>query len=78
MLVSSFSQEHPSLLPLADQFASQLEYLPEEIQSGQIPEGETVVATAGGEEITVTRAGDSVTVTRFAHKRNLTFSCFDF
>ena len=41
--------------------------VPEEIQSGQIPEGETVVATAGGEEITVTRAGDSVTVTRFAH-----------
>ena len=40
--------------------------VPEEIQSGQIPEGETVVATAGGEEITVTRAGDSVTVTRFA------------
>merc|ERR1711997_1244739 len=37
--------------------------VPEEIQSGQIPEGETVVATAGGEEITVTRAGDSVTVT---------------
>merc|ERR1712073_92082 len=28
-----------------------------------VPEGETVVATAGGEEITVTRAGDSVTVT---------------
>ena len=40
--------------------------VPEEIQSGQIPEGETVVATAGGEEITVTRTGDSVTVTRFA------------
>ena len=34
MLVSFFSQEHPSLLPLADQFASQLKYLLEEIQSG--------------------------------------------
>merc|ERR1712241_1264234 len=34
----------------------------DEIQSGQIPEGETVVTSLGEDEVTVTRSGTTVTV----------------